>query len=379
MDILFNKTDYAVGSVHTVDKDLTYALMDEETGKIKSIKGTSLESRIRKDLKTLNRSISNLQYSKPYTYRDVPLKVAGKSVNVKFDMVKKQIIYQSDGVSGVEFSLLKDSILVNNNVCLYFRKMEELQVQEWGRNVPYWMEFACPSIRFYVNDSSMFEGVIFENIILEGSLLSFTLVAVIYVTDFSRYDLSNKIDVVLDLKNNTISSKNFKEKLLTLLDYTKLVTLGDMDLPMCVFGMRSRFSNFYLCGVSYDGRLYGSSEAAYQSMKTLNSSLRTRFVGLSPDDAKALGRQIEKSFQFRSDWLSVKNNIMHEIVFAKFSQNLDCKVALFNTKGTVLVEDTTGWHDTYWGRCYCPKCNGRGENHLGLILTQVRKELGCSS
>ena len=39
-----------------------------------------------------------------------------------------------------------------------------------------------------------------------------------------------------------------------------------------------------------------------------------------------------------------------------------------------LIEGNN-WHDVFWGKCSCPRCNGGGQNHLGKILMKVREEL----
>ena len=60
---------------------------------------------------------------------------------------------------------------------------------------------------------------------------------------------------------------------------------------------------------------------------------------------------------------------MHDIVYAKFSQNPILRQKLINTQDMILIENNT-WNDTFWG-----VCNGVGENHLGKILMEVREEL----
>lgn len=140
------------------------------------------------------------------------------------------------------------------------------------------------------------------------------------------------------------------------------------------FGKDSSFSNFYICKVVFDGREYTSSEAAYQSMKTLNPKIRDKFVGLSPVDAKKLGRQIQDSSELRPDWWSVQKSVMWDVLKAKYSQNKNCMLDMNFVTGYRMVENTTGWHDNIWGTCYCEKCRGEGNNWLGKMLTQLRIE-----
>ena len=130
-------------------------------------------------------------------------------------------------------------------------------------------------------------------------------------------------------------------------------------------------SNFYECPITYNGLTYTNSEAAFHAQKTLNEQERKQFTTLSPSMSKKMGRKIT----LRSDWESVKTNIMYEICYAKFSQNEDLKTKLLAT-GDEYLEEGTYWHDNCWGNCYCEKCVGIiGENRLGVILMKIRGEL----
>lgn len=72
----------------------------------------------------------------------------------------------------------------------------------------------------------------------------------------------------------------------------------------------------------------------------------------------------------------VKNNLMVDICYEKFRQNEPYKKLLLGTGDATILEDTTGWHDNYWGSCSCPKCkNIPGQNHLGMALMEVRDGL----
>lgn len=131
-------------------------------------------------------------------------------------------------------------------------------------------------------------------------------------------------------------------------------------------------SNFYNSEVTYDGITYDNNEAAFQAMKTMDLKERKLFSHRSPSSAKLEGRQL----RLRTDWEEVKENIMHEIVLAKFTQNKNLGMKLLLTGDEELVEGTTGWHDNIWGNCDCTKCkNIIGQNKLGKILMRVREEL----
>ena len=137
------------------------------------------------------------------------------------------------------------------------------------------------------------------------------------------------------------------------------------------FKQDSCLSNYYECEVFYDGRLYSSSEAAYQSMKTTDTVIRDKFIGLTPDESKQLGR----SLIIRPDWNDVKIQLMYDIIYAKFTQNKECRDYLINLDYDLIVEDTTGWHDNIWGICTCSKCQGKGTNYLGRLLSKLKTDL----
>ena len=126
-------------------------------------------------------------------------------------------------------------------------------------------------------------------------------------------------------------------------------------------------SNFWEVPVTYKGLTYGSNEAAFQAQKCMTEAEMIPFTEMRPSKAKKAGRQV----QLRPDWETVKVEIMTEIVRAKFMQNEELKWKLIAT-GEAYLEEGNTWHDTCWG---VDKKSGKGQNHLGRILMQVRQEL----
>ena len=59
---------------------------------------------------------------------------------------------------------------------------------------------------------------------------------------------------------------------------------------------------------------------------------------------------------------------MKQVVSAKFNQNPELAKQLEEVSEPIVEENT--WNDTYWG-----VCRGKGQNHLGLILQEVQKEI----
>jgi hypothetical protein len=229
-------------------------------------------------------------------------------------------------------------------------------------------------IRVRINTDCSLKGVGLKNIKYDSNIISFNLLFVIFNLVYNQeQDVSYNITV--NLQTSECRINNSSHKLLTALELTKSEMMNKSSFNNeLLFKQTSKLSNYYECPVFYDNRWYKSSESAYQSMKTMDKSLRDKFSNLNPDDAKQLGRKIQDSSSFRSDWFSVQYQIMYEIVKAKFTRNKDCYNELIKTKGKNLVEDTTGWHDQIWGRCNCDSCKGLGRNWLGKILTDLRKE-----
>lgn len=114
----------------------------------------------------------------------------------------------------------------------------------------------------------------------------------------------------------------------------------------------------------YEDLSFYSAEAAFQSAKSTDLNIRKQFCGLSPKQAKKMGRAI----RLREDWEEVKDQVMYDILKSKFS-NERLRQLLLQTGNKELIENNS-WNDTYWG-----VCNGKGQNKLGKLLMQVREEL----
>lgn len=127
-------------------------------------------------------------------------------------------------------------------------------------------------------------------------------------------------------------------------------------------------SNFYLHPIEYEGRTFGSVEAAFQSAKCLDQEEKAMFTSLAPYEAKYVGRRVK----LRPDWNEVKDEVMFNLVMSKFNKNPDLKKKLLETGDAELIEGNY-WHDNYWGACSCRKCaNKTKRNQLGKTLSGVR-------
>lgn len=127
-------------------------------------------------------------------------------------------------------------------------------------------------------------------------------------------------------------------------------------------------SNFYICGITYNGMKFTNAEALFQSFKALGK--QHEYCGISGKEAKKKGRTED----LPSNWDEARIPLMEGILRLKFHQNEDLKKRLLNTGDQELIEGNY-WHDNFWGSCGCKKCGNTGQNHLGKILMKVREEL----
>lgn len=131
-------------------------------------------------------------------------------------------------------------------------------------------------------------------------------------------------------------------------------------------GEYSFLSNFYPSPLKFgrDRLLYPTAEHAFQAMKTHDAVWRNKIrLAPSPGVAKRLGRQCP----LREDWDRSKVRVMTAIVRLKFKDPA-LRAKLLATGDEELIEGNY-WNDRFWG-----VCRGKGQNHLGKILMDIREE-----
>lgn len=130
-------------------------------------------------------------------------------------------------------------------------------------------------------------------------------------------------------------------------------------------GQYAFLSNFYKDCVFVNGVCFKSVEHYFQSLKTTN---QIDFQKVREAATPALAKRIARKLPKIKDWEQVKENVMLVGLRAKFSE-APLNRYLLETGEEELIEGNT-WGDTYWG-----VCKGIGQNRLGFLLMQVRKEL----
>ena len=129
-------------------------------------------------------------------------------------------------------------------------------------------------------------------------------------------------------------------------------------------------SNFYEGKIfEYKEMKFANTEAAFHSQKDL--SRQKEFEIMRPAQSKRLGRNVN----LRPDWEEVKEQVMYDVCYAKFTQDPDLKAKLLATGNQELVEGN--YHnDKCWGMAYSQKeKRWIGDNKLGKILMKLREEL----
>jgi ribA/ribD-fused uncharacterized protein len=132
------------------------------------------------------------------------------------------------------------------------------------------------------------------------------------------------------------------------------------------------FSNFSRHPVFLKGKRWRTSEHYFQAQKFAGTEHEEAVrLATKPSEAAAMGR--DRKRPLRTDWESVKEQVMLEAVRAKFTQHDDLREILLGTGDAMLVEHTA--NDRYWG----DGGDGSGKNRLGHILMHVREELRAAS
>jgi ribA/ribD-fused uncharacterized protein len=128
------------------------------------------------------------------------------------------------------------------------------------------------------------------------------------------------------------------------------------------------FSNFARYPIRMAGKTWPTSEHYFQAQKYAGTPREEEILqAKTPALAARLGR--DRKVKMRGDWESVKDQVMQEVVLAKFTQHEELRLLLLSTGDETLVEHTE--KDAYWG----DGGDGSGKNMLGQVLMRVREIL----
>ena len=117
-------------------------------------------------------------------------------------------------------------------------------------------------------------------------------------------------------------------------------------------------------------KTWPTTEHYFQAQKFVGTPYEEQIRQLAqPRQAFDFTRDPKVSRWRRSDWESIKEDVMYKALLAKFTQHNDLKKLLLGTGERKLIEHSP--YDSYWG----DGGNGTGMNRLGELLMRLRCEL----
>lgn len=130
------------------------------------------------------------------------------------------------------------------------------------------------------------------------------------------------------------------------------------------------FSNFSKHRVFLKGKSWPTSEHYFQAQKFAGTEHEEAVrLAQSAKIAAEMGR--DRKRPLRPDWEAVKEDVMREVVRAKFTQHKELRELLLSTGEAEVIEHTK--NDNYWA----DGGDGTGKNRLGKILMEIRDELAA--
>lgn len=134
-------------------------------------------------------------------------------------------------------------------------------------------------------------------------------------------------------------------------------------------------SNLYRREVEFEGRVYPTSEHAYQAGKASKPAVRDWILSAPSPSLAAMAAHGLYTWDIVPNWAQIKFDRMRAVLRAKFDQHADLRELLLSTGQARLVEAGTVNNavNRLWG-----EVDGKGENMLGVMLMDVRAELAGS-
>ncbi len=132
------------------------------------------------------------------------------------------------------------------------------------------------------------------------------------------------------------------------------------------------FSNLYPCPIKFDGKIYPTSEHAYQAGKARKPEVRDWILSAPTPALAAMAAHGLYTWDVTPNWTEIKFDRMRRVLRAKFDQHPDLRKMLIETGEARLVEagSVNNAVNRLWG-----EVNGVGQNMLGKMLMEIRSEL----
>ncbi|MBY3348664.1 NADAR family protein [Rhizobium laguerreae] len=131
-------------------------------------------------------------------------------------------------------------------------------------------------------------------------------------------------------------------------------------------------SNLYRREIEFEGRIFPTSEHAYQAGKAIKPAVREWIQAAPSPSLAAMAAHGLYTWDVVPDWATIKFDRMRAVLRAKFIQHPDLAEILISTGSKRLVEAGTVNNavNRLWG-----EVNGKGENMLGVMLMELRDQL----
>ena len=140
----------------------------------------------------------------------------------------------------------------------------------------------------------------------------------------------------------------------------------------------SPLSNLFPCNITYRGEAFLSAEAAFQINRATECGYHREAQDIKLERNAFKAKSLARDFKTTREWEDRAEQVMREILVAKFSRNKTCKSFLLATGDRTLFEGTG---DKRWG-CGIPIAKAHlvtfknpGRNILGKLLEEVRRNL----
>lgn len=136
------------------------------------------------------------------------------------------------------------------------------------------------------------------------------------------------------------------------------------------------FSNLYKRSIEFEGKIYATSEHAYQAGKAIKPSVRDWILSAPTPALAAMAAHGLYVWDVVPNWATIKFDRMRAVLRAKFDQHPDLRELLLSTGEARLVEVGTVNNavNRLWG-----EVDGKGENMLGLMLMELRNSYAAPS
>ncbi len=136
------------------------------------------------------------------------------------------------------------------------------------------------------------------------------------------------------------------------------------------------FSNLYRRKIVFEEETFATSEHAYQAGKARKPEVKRWLMNAPSPALLAMAAHGLYYWDVVPGWSNIKFDRMRAVLRAKFTQHEDLRQLLLSTADARLVETATTDNtvNRLWG-----EVNGQGQNMLGVMLMELRAELGLST